>query len=158
MENTVFMYTGRAAASPLTEDTPPLRNSLVANSYLLWYNQVHLKLQGWAPWVWALTVPSHCGIPNKAGRRKYRQNGGLWEPESPVIPREQAVTPGQTRDGQRCWDSSLGPPPAMWKAGSSVGTQQREPEDSHGVQGCVRVCVQQDTGCAFWGFFFFFPA
>lgn len=43
----------------------------------------------------------------------------------------------------------------MWKAGSSVGTQQREPEDSHGVQRCVRVCVQQDTGCAFWGFFFF---
>ena len=76
MENTLFMYTGRAAASPLTEDTPPQRNSLVANSYLLRYNQVHVKLQGWAPWVWARTVPSHCGIPNKAGKRKYRQNGG----------------------------------------------------------------------------------
>lgn len=149
------MYTGRAAASPLTEDTPPLRNSLVANSYLLWYNQVHLKLQGWAPWVWALTVPSHCGIPNKAGRRKYRQNGGLWEPESPVIPREQAVTPGQTRDGQRCWDSSLGPPPAMWKAGSSVGTQQREPEDSHGFRRvCACVC-SRTPAVRFGGFFFF---
>lgn len=154
MENTVFMYTGRAAASPLTEDTPPLRNSLVANSYLLWYNQVHLKLQGWAPWVWALTVPSHWGIPNKAGRRKYRQNGGLWEPESPVIPREQAVTPGQTRDGQRCWDSSLGPPPAMWKAGSSVGTQQREPEDSHGFRGvCACVC-SRTPAVRFGGLFF----
>lgn len=42
----------------------------------------------------------------------------------------------------------------MWKAGSSVGTQQREPEDSQGVQGCVRARVQQDTGCAFFGYFF----
>lgn len=156
MENTVFMYTGRAAASPLTEDTPPQRNSLVANSYLLWYNQVPLKLQGWAPWVWALTVPSHCGIPNKAGRRKYRQNGGLWEPESPVIPREQAVTPGQTRDGQRCWDSPLGPPARYAESRQQRGDPaERTGRQSRGSGVCVRVCAAGRQLFAFWVFFFF---
>ena len=59
VENTVFMYTVRATASPLTEDTPPQRKTLVAISYLLQYNQVHLKLEGWAPWVWG----AHSSLP-----------------------------------------------------------------------------------------------
>lgn len=83
----------------------------------------------------------------------------LWEPECPVIPREQAVTPGQTRDGQRCWDSSLGPPACYVESRQQRGDPaERTGRQSGGSGVCARTCAAGHRLCVFWVFFFLLDA
>lgn len=79
----------------------------------------------------------------------------LWELEGLVIPREQVVTPGQTRDGQRCWDSSLGPLAhyvESWQEGGDPVERTRVT----GFRGmCTHACSRTQV-VRFLGLFFFF--
>ena len=80
----------------------------------------------------------------------------LWELECLVIPREQVVTPGQTRDGQQCWDSSLGPlaryVESWQQGGDPVERTGRQSRGSAGV--CAHACSRTQV-VRFLGFLFF---
>lgn len=83
----------------------------------------------------------------------------LWELECLVIPREQVVTPGQTRDGQQCWDSSLGPLARYVESWQQGGDPvERTGRQSRGSGVCARMRAAEHRLCVFWVFFFLLDA
>lgn len=113
----------KGSCKPLTENTPPQRKILVANSYLL--GTIRAPPAGRLGF---LCLGTHCTLPTadfqiRQEKGTTARTDGQRGLRCLVIPRERAVTLAQGLDRERCWASALGPVACYVKSCSRVGTQ-----------------------------------